>query len=251
MPASAIRTRVAGIMAAGEGTRLKECADSKALALVAGKALIDHVLDQCVDAGIETVHVGLRPGNEELAVHLSAEGRFTRGVHCLPVAPGGATGDTFQALLGALEPGPCLISTVDTIEPRSAYRRLLNHLGKLPADTLALVMATSYICDEKPIWIAVDEQNRVTNMAKGIAPTGLVFGNVRWLSDRARHEVSQMEIEAGSRDVEIMQRLLGYRSDGTYVYKEDPVFDVDDCGDLDVAEGWVSGHSGSGTDGGE
>ena len=229
-------------MAAGRGERLKECASSKALAPVGGKVLIDHVFDQCLDAGVEAVFVALRSGDKELSAHLSAESRFPRGVHPIQIAPCGGTGTTFQALLRALEPGPCLISTVDTVAPKGAYRRLLDHLQELPDDTLALVMTTSYIRDERPIWVVADESGRVSDIAKGIAPTGLVFGNVRWLSDRARREVKGMGIGADTRDVEIMQRLLGRRR--THTYDENPVFDVDDCGDLEAAERWLQGHTG-------
>ena len=64
--------KVAMVMAAGLGTRMKPLTDDrpKALVEVGGKALIDHVLDRLADAGVERAVVNLHAFADRLEAHL-------------------------------------------------------------------------------------------------------------------------------------------------------------------------------------
>ncbi|MEO6379853.1 MAG: nucleotidyltransferase family protein [Caulobacteraceae bacterium] len=64
--------KVAMVMAAGLGTRMKPLTDDrpKALVEVGGKALIDHVLDRLADVGVERAVVNLHAFADRLEAHL-------------------------------------------------------------------------------------------------------------------------------------------------------------------------------------
>lgn len=69
--------KTAMVLAAGLGTRMRPLTNDrpKALVEVAGRALIDHVLDRLVDAGVETAVVNVHWFADRLESHLAARGR--------------------------------------------------------------------------------------------------------------------------------------------------------------------------------
>ncbi|MDP3852720.1 nucleotidyltransferase family protein [Phenylobacterium sp.] len=69
--------KIAMILAAGLGTRMKPLTDSKPKALVevGGKALIDHVLDRLAEAGVETAVVNVHHFAEQMETHLAGRTR--------------------------------------------------------------------------------------------------------------------------------------------------------------------------------
>lgn len=60
------------ILAAGEGSRLRDSTPYKPLCLVAGRALIDRAIDNMAEAGMTRVVVSLGYGAEAIAAHLGA-----------------------------------------------------------------------------------------------------------------------------------------------------------------------------------
>jgi MurNAc alpha-1-phosphate uridylyltransferase len=65
------------VLAAGLGTRMRPLTDDrpKALVEVGGRALIDHVLDRLVQAGVQTAVVNVHWFADRLEAHLAARGR--------------------------------------------------------------------------------------------------------------------------------------------------------------------------------
>ena len=66
--------KIAMVLAAGLGTRMRPLTDDrpKALVEVGGRALIDHMLDRLVEAGVETAVVNVHAFADQLEAHLIA-----------------------------------------------------------------------------------------------------------------------------------------------------------------------------------
>ena len=71
--------KTAMVLAAGLGTRMRPLTDhtTKALVKVAGKALIDHILDRLADEGVETAVVNVHHFPDQVERHLAAR-RFPK-----------------------------------------------------------------------------------------------------------------------------------------------------------------------------
>jgi len=234
-------SRVAGIMAGGLGSRLRSLGTNKALVRVGGVSLIDHVLNQLRDARVDEVFVELRDEDAALKRHLNSSGGFSKGIHPVVTNPRGGTGSSVRGLLSRIEDRDCLISTVDTVAPRLAYSALWDDAANSERSTLCIVLGTTYVHDDTPIWIKPAQDGRhVLDFGKEIPATGICFGNVRWLSAEAIPVLLEVEQSQPESDVVLMRHLLRTKPSSMQFSTIDPIFDVDDPTDVIEAENWLS-----------
>ena len=108
--------KTAMVLAAGLGTRMRPLTDTtpKALVAVAGKPLIDHVLDRLVAAGIETAVVNVHHFADQMEAHLATrkdiEIRISDERAALLVSGGGIK--HARALLGD---DPIMVANIDSL----------------------------------------------------------------------------------------------------------------------------------------
>jgi len=118
------------VLAAGQGTRLKS-ARPKVLHEVAGKAMLDHVLDAVATLDPERIVVVLGPGMEAVAEAVRARGDNHRTVvQERRLGTGDAVASARPALEGCLESGDILVTygdtpllTAETLQAMAAARR--------------------------------------------------------------------------------------------------------------------------------
>ena len=116
------------VLAAGLGTRMRPLTNDrpKALVQVAGRALIDHVLDRCVEAGVKRAIVNVHAFADLLEAHLKRRSDIEIIIsdeRALLMETGGGVRQA-RALLGDR---PIIISNIDSVwtEPQgSAMARL-------------------------------------------------------------------------------------------------------------------------------
>ncbi len=109
--------KTAMVLAAGLGTRMRPLTDDrpKALVEVAGRALIDHVLDRLADAGVETAVVNVHWFADRLEAHLAARGRGPRILISDERAELLETGGGLKKARPLLGDAPVFVANIDSV----------------------------------------------------------------------------------------------------------------------------------------
>ena len=110
----AARLDTAMVLAAGFGTRMGENPLPKPLVALAGKALIDHVLDRLAEAGIKRAVVNVHHRADQIERHLSARTRPAIDISDERAALLD-TGGGVKKALPLLGPGVFLINNADSL----------------------------------------------------------------------------------------------------------------------------------------
>ena len=112
--------KVAMVLAAGLGTRMRPLTNDrpKALVEVGGKALIDHMLDRLAAAGVETAVVNVHAFADRLEAHLSERAAKGLAPHIVisderPQAL--ETGGGLRQALPLLGEGPVWVANIDSV----------------------------------------------------------------------------------------------------------------------------------------
>ncbi len=139
--------RRAMVLAAGNGTRMRPLTERmpKPLVAVAGKALIDHVLDRLEGAGVETAVVNIHHFAEQMERHLAAR-RSPRIVLSDERGELLGTGGGVKKALPLLGEAPFFHLNADTIwidGVRPNLLRLANGFDAERMDALLLLAATA------------------------------------------------------------------------------------------------------------
>jgi N-acetyl-alpha-D-muramate 1-phosphate uridylyltransferase len=112
--------KIAMVLAAGLGTRMRPLTDDrpKALVEVAGKPLIDHMLDRLAAAGVETAVVNVHAFADRLEAHLkdrAAKGLAPRIVISDERPQALETGGGLKQALPLLGDGPVWVANIDSV----------------------------------------------------------------------------------------------------------------------------------------
>lgn len=151
---------VAGaVIAAGEGSRLKELGVAKPMIEVAGVPLIAHVLGNFEASGIASAAVIFNESEKDCEAFVRA--RFGRLVSKIIVKTTRSSLESFREILDAAPPGRLLVSTVDAFCPPKDFVRFVRRAEELPAHSTVLAV-TGYVHDEKPLWVTTTRAGRVT-----------------------------------------------------------------------------------------
>jgi len=229
----------AGIIAAGLGERLRDggIATPKPLVEVAGRPLIDHVLDAVAAAGISDAVCIFNAERESDAVE--AHCRTRRGAPGLTVirrtTP--SSMESLFALAPLLADDSALVLTVDAIFAPAMLVAFLTEAGR-HRDADVVLAATHFVDDEKPLHIALDGAGRVTALGAAAAGSALVTAGFYVFSPRVFAEIDAARRGALSALRQWLGFLLerGYRCYGTAIGK---TVDVDRPQDIAIAETFV------------
>jgi len=220
--------RRGGIIAAGEGSRLKAAgyAMPKALVPVGGVPLIEAVIGNFRAAGIESLVVIVNEASRACVDWVRS--RFPGLDVEFIVKSTRSSLESFLEVGARLGPGPALVSTVDAwCRPADFVRFVEAGRRRLPDGSVLGV--TPLVADEKPLWATVDAAGRITRLGEGAGP--MVTAGFYLLSAAARAETPPSHL-ARLRD------YLGWLAERQPLYAEviDTVVDVDRPGDVALAE---------------
>ncbi len=147
------------VIAAGEGSRLKQLGVPKPLIEVAGVPLIEHVLANFEAAGIVSAAVIFNESERDCEAFVRE--RFGRLVRTILVRTTRSSLESFRAILEAAPKGRLLVSTVDAFCPRKDFVRFVERASELPSHSTVLAV-TRFVDDEKPLWVNIAGHGRVS-----------------------------------------------------------------------------------------
>ena len=233
MRSSAIRE--GGIIAAGEGSRLKRDGFTipKPMVPVAGVPLIERVVTCFAQIGVTRLHIIFNEDGRPCAEFVRA--RFPNlDIQCI-VQPTRSSYESFWEIGRRLGPGRALMSTVDWICPEPAFHRFVDQ-ARHRSDASAVLAVTPFVADEKPLWVSLDPSGRVTSIG---GPTGgVVTAGLYVLSGAIIAHAPHPSILGRLRD---FLAWLVARGDPVYGAVIDRVIDVDRAEDLRLAEAMARG----------
>jgi len=221
-----------GIIAAGEGTRLR--ADgyrvSKPMVPVGGRPLIDHALDRFRSAGIHRLTIVINEASDDCRQWLEAHaGDFDLD---LVVRSTPSSYATFRLVADRLAGATAVITTVDTVMPVDQFQTFVTSASRFP-DSAVVLGVTGHVDDENPLWVALDTSNGRIRRIGGINGSHVTAG-LYWLP-----------IERPTAPAKDFARLRDYL--GALVAEAQPVygvvlpcvFDIDRAQDVTAAESAV------------
>lgn len=223
-------TLTGGIIAAGEGSRLKRdgLRIPKPMVPVAGIPLIERVVGRFVNVGITQLRIIFNEDDRECARFIRE--RFPNLDIRYIVKTTRSSYESFWEVGRQSGPGPILMSTVDWICPESAFRRFVDQA--LACRRASIVLAvTPFVADEKPLWVTIDPSGRVT--AIGGSSGNVVTAGLYLVSGSVFAKAPHPSSLGRLRDF-----LVRMVHDGAPVYGVviDQVVDVDRAEDLQLAE---------------
>lgn len=226
----------AGIIAAGEGSRLKaEGIDiPKPLVPIDGVPLIERLIRSFIRNGITEVACIVNEYSLEVKRFVE-ERNFTIPVRFVVRTTPSSMHSLF-ALAPHLSDGRFLLSTVDPIYVEEEFSAFLRH-GAIQSNADGLLAITQYIDDEHPLYVRLDAENRIQAFSK-TESSPWVTGGLYMFSPRIFDEMTPA-LDAG---IERLRAFLAHLVQRAYVLEGFPfskIIDVDHATDLEAARRWL------------
>ncbi len=224
----------AGIIAAGEGSRLSHLSVVKPLAPVAGKPLINWVVDGLAFAGCERITV--LTNSKGTAVPPSLSTAFPKTKFDFVTADTASSFESFRlvSLRLAETESDFVVSTTDALIKQEDVKRFVAECRASRCDAgLAL---TGHVDDENPLWADIDEVGLVTGLGTNAKTKRFVTCGLYYMT-----KLAAGRLPAAAEH----QRLRDYLSSITATLRVAGVvlsktLDVDRPSDLSMAEQFLT-----------
>lgn len=152
------------IIAAGEGSRLRSEGVSvpKPLVPLCGRPMIGRLIDIFISCGAETISVIVNEQMIEVRQFLESLKPTLPVELKIVVKTTPSSMHSFYEVSRLFNGQRFILTTVDTIFREEDFRRYADAFAKAPADIDGMMAVTDYIDDEKPLYIDVDADMRIT-----------------------------------------------------------------------------------------
>jgi NDP-sugar pyrophosphorylase family protein len=172
-----------GIIAAGEGSRLRRdgWAIPKALVPVAGVPLIESVIRNFERADIRTLTIIVNDRDARAVTHV--RDRFPHLSLEFIVKTTASSFESFAEVAAAGGSGRMLVSTVDAWCGPAEFAGFAERASRRPDRSMVLGI-TALVADERPLWVDVDRDGRVTDI--GGAPGAFVTAGLYMVPEHLR-----------------------------------------------------------------
>ena len=224
-----------GIIAAGDGNRIKEEGSSlpKPLVEIEGQPMIGRLIKIMEESGANSISVIVNSDMPDVWEYLQQLAPTAKCEIKMMQAKTPSSMHTFYKLLQLMNPSDkYVITTVDTIFRKEDFNKYVEFFNNSPHDLDGVMGVTGYIDDEKPLYVQTDGNHKIT------AFTDHPFEGVKYVSAGiyglrlSAMPVLQQCIDSGINRMRNFQRALiekGLRLDA---YDLGKVLDVDHLSDV-------------------
>lgn len=240
------------IIAAGEGSRLASegIQRPKPLVEVGGECLIDRLVRIFTDNGATDIVVICNDRSGDVAQHLirlQRDGLKGRPVPVRFVVKSTPSSmHSFFEISKFLTDEPFILTTVDTVFREDEFRAYVQSFcqlvwsprqGTIPID--GLMGVTDFVDDEKPLWVATDNQLRITAFQDEGRGCRYVSAGIYGLQPSSVFTLNNCIARAESR-MRNFQRALVAEGQRLQAWPFSKVMDVDHAGDISKAEQFLA-----------
>lgn len=228
----------AGIIAAGDGSRLREGGFSvpKPLVPVGGVPLIERVLRGLVEAGARELALCVNARMPEVASFVR-ELPLGVPIQVIERSPPSSM-HSLHELRACLEGERFVLCTVDSVLAPGALSGFVRGFERL-AETELYLGVTDFVDDEKPLYVRLADDGRVEALGDAAAGSTLVTAGVYGMSPRV-FPILARAVAAGKEKLRTFLGMLleeGLEARGYHLGK---VVDVDRPSDVAVAETFLA-----------
>lgn len=226
------------IIAAGEGSRLQQegVATPKPLVELNGQPMIGRLIDIFVNCGAECISVivneemtEVRKYLEDLALELPVELRLV--VKSTP-----SSMHSFYEVSRVLPEGRFILTTVDTIFHEDDFRKYVEAFETEPEEVDGLMAVTSYIDDEKPLYVDVNADMRITAFNDTPSENAKYISGGIYGLDHSAIDVLNRCINTGVSRMRNFQRALVAEGLNLHAWDMGKIIDVDHQSDIEKAQ---------------
>ena len=224
------------VIAAGEGSRLAQegMTTPKPLVKIGGECMVDRLVRIFVAAGAKEVCVVCNPSSEAYIKSRQEAGAPLRSI----VRTTPSSMHSMYELMPMLEGDePFVLTTVDTVFRESEFQDYVAAFEKMVAagEADGLMGVTTYIDDEKPLYVATDDNLNIRAFLDADENPRYVSGGIYGLTPCALATLRRC-VDRGESRMRNFQRAL--LTDGLQLkaFPFTKVIDVDHAGDIAKAE---------------
>ena len=232
-----------GIIAAGDGNRIKEEGSllPKPLVDIEGEPMIGRLVSLMEKSGASSVSIIVNSDMPEVWDYLQKL-QPTLGCTLKMISKKTPSSmHSFYELVNLMKPeDKFVITTVDTIFRAQDFKKYVEHFINAPKDLDGLMGVTSYIDDEKPLYVETENDSRILAYNDSATPgVKFVSAGIYGLRQSAL-PVLQACIDSGVNRMRNFQRKLVEKGLKLDAFNLGKVLDVDHLGDIEKANAFLS-----------
>ena len=230
------------IIAAGDGSRLAQegVEVRKPLVRLNGEMMIERLIRIFINQGATGIAVIINSKMPEVADYMQKKQKEMVDSSCpidLVIKSTPSSMHSFYELSPYLDGEPFCLTTVDTVFAEQDFSAYISCFKECKADGLMAV--TEYIDDEKPLYVATDEEMNITGFYDEQHGCRFISGGIYCLRPKALN-VLALCIEKGQSRMRNYQRCLVSEGLKLKAYAFPKILDVDHAGDIGKAEEFLS-----------
>lgn len=230
------------IIAAGEGSRLaaEGIKSPKPLVRVGGECLVDRLIRIFMQHDAEEIVCICNDRTPRVATHLTDLQRNGLYGHPVPlrlvVKSTPSSMHSFYEISPYLQDSPFVLTTVDTIFRESEFTQYIVAFRQCSGE--ALMGVTSYVDDERPLYVETDERMNVTAFLDRADHCRYISAGIYGLPPSAVQTVANCVARSEQRMRNFQRALL---TDGLSVraWAFSKVFDIDHASDIEKVEAFL------------